>query len=86
MPLNADPTSRFGKYVRRNLSALTINHKNKWNNIGFIDGYYVVEIIAIPYPRFGVLINIVYKEDIIYYVTIGDMPHCTCLDFTKMSS
>ena len=43
-------------------------------------------ITAIPYPGFGVLINIVSKEDITYHVTIGDMPHCTCPYFTKMSS
>jgi hypothetical protein len=43
-----------------------------WNNCHSISG-------------FGVLINIVSKVDIIYRVTIGDMPHCTCPDFTKMS-
>jgi hypothetical protein len=46
----------------------------------------VVEITVIPYRGFGVLINIVSKEDITYRVTIGDMPHCTCFDFNKMSS
>ena len=42
--------------------------------------------MAIPYPGFGVIINIVSKEDITYSVTIGDIPHCTCPDLTKMSS
>jgi hypothetical protein len=46
----------------------------------------VIGITAILYPGFGVLINIVSKEDITYHVTIGDMLHCTCPDFTKMSS
>ena len=32
------------------------------------------------------LINIVSKEDIAYYVAIGDIPLGACLDFTKMSS
>ena len=50
-----------------------------------MDKYYVVEITAIRYPRFGVLINIVSKEDITYRVTIGDMLHCTCFNFNKMS-
>jgi len=36
--------------------------------------------------RFGVLINIISKEDNTYCVTIGDIPHCTCFDFNKMSS
>jgi hypothetical protein len=88
MPLNPDahPTSRFGKSVRRNLAPSTVDHKNKWESAGLMDGYYVVGITVIPYPGFGVLINIVSKEDITYRVTIGDMPHCTCSDFTKMSS
>jgi hypothetical protein len=51
-----------------------------------MDGYYVFGVTAIPYPRFGVLFNIVSKDNIKYFVTIADMPHCTCLDFTKMSS
>ena len=48
-----------------------------------MDGYYVVGVTAIPYPGFGMLINIVSKEDIAYHVIIGDVPQCTCLDFTK---
>jgi hypothetical protein len=61
-------------------------HKNKWENAGLIDGYYMVVVTVIPYPGVGVIINIVSKEDITYCVTIGNIPHCTCLDFTKMSS
>ena len=41
---------------------------------------------ATPYPGFGVIINIVSKEDITYRVIIGDIPHCKCPDFTKMFS
>jgi hypothetical protein len=47
-----------------------------------MDDYYVFgvrpqvtlvgEVAAIPYPGFGVLINIVFKEDIAYCVTIGE--------------
>ena len=84
--LDAHPTSRSGKSMRRNLAAPTIDHKNKWESAGLMDGYYVVGITAIPYLGFGVLINIVSKEAITYRVTIGDMPHCSCPDFTKMSS
>ena len=35
---------------------------------------YVVGITAIPYPDFGVRINIITKQDITYHVTIGDIP------------
>ena len=72
--------------MHRNLASLTIDYQNKWESAELMDDYYVVGIIAIPYPRFKVLINIVSKKDIMYRVIIGDMPHCTCLDFTKMSS
>ena len=51
-----------------------------------MEGYYVVGVTGIPYPGFGVIINIVSKHDITYHVTIGDIPHCTCRVFTKMSS
>ena len=88
VPLNPDahPTSRFDKLVHRNLTALIVYHENKWESVGLMDGYYVVGIIVIPYPGFGVLINIVSKEDITYRVIISDMPHCSCPDFNKMSS
>lgn len=69
-----------------NLSTPTTNYKNKWKNVGLMDSYYMVEVIAIPYPGFEVLINIISKEDIAYQVTIGNIPHCTCPYFTKMSS
>ena len=51
-----------------------------------MDGYYVVGVTAIPCLGYGVIINIVSKEDITYRMTIGDIPHCTCPDFTKMFS
>lgn len=51
-----------------------------------MDSYYVVGVATIPYPGFGVLINIIAKEDSTYRVTIGDKPLCTCPDFTKLSS
>ena len=43
-----------------------------------MDGYYVVGVIAIPYPRFGVIIKIVSKKDNAYHATIGDIPQRTC--------
>ena len=88
VPLLPDvhPTSKFGKSARLNLTAPIVDHKNKWKSAGLMNEYYVVGISAIPYPRFGVLINIVSKEDNTYRVTIGDMPHCTCHDFIKISS
>ena len=87
MPLNPDahPTFRFRKSMRRNPTTPTADHKNKWENDGFMDGYYVVGVTAIPYPSYGVIIN-VSKDDITYRITIGDIPHCMCPNFTKISS
>ena len=88
MPPNPDahPTYRFGEAVRRNPTAPLVDHKNKWEIAGLREGYFVVEITAIPYPGYRVIINIVSKEDITYHITICNIPHCTCPDFTKMSS
>ena len=54
MPLNPDAhlTFRFGKSVRRNLTTPTADHKNKWESVGLMDGYYVVGVTAIPYPGY----------------------------------
>lgn len=51
-----------------------------------MDNYHVVGVTAIISLGFGVLSNIVLKEDIAYHVIIGNIPHCTCLNFTKMPS
>ena len=48
-----------------------------------MDGYHVIEVIVIPYPRLGKIIYIISNEDIAYHVTIGDILHYTCLDITK---
>jgi hypothetical protein len=88
MPPNPDahPTFRFGKTMCYYPTTLLADHKNKWKSAGLMEGYFVVVVTVIPYPGFGVIINIVSKHDITYHVTIGDIPHCTCSDFTKMSS
>ena len=62
------------------------DHKNKWKSAGLMDGCYVVGVTATPYPGFRVIINMVFKEDITYHVTIGDIMYYTCPNFTKMSS
>ena len=51
-----------------------------------MEGYYVVGVNPIPYSSYEVIINIVSKKDITYHITIGYILHCTCPDFTKMSS
>ena len=53
-----------------------------------MDGYYVLDrLIAIPYPRLEVIINIIFKEENSYHITIGNIPHCTCIPkIYKMSS
>jgi hypothetical protein len=88
MPPNPDahPTLRFRKTMHHNPTVPLADHKNKWESARLMEGYYVVGVTAIPCPGFGVIINIVSKLDITYHVTIGDIPHCTCPDFTKMSS
>ena len=64
VPLNPDahPTSKFGKSMCGNLVALRVDHKNKWESVELMDGYYVVGITVILYLGFGVLINILSKE------------------------
>lgn len=54
--------------------------------MGLMGSSYVIGVIVNPYKRFGVYINIISKEDIEYRVTIGEIPHCTCPNFIKMSS
>lgn len=51
------------------------HHINKWENVGLKDGYYVIEVIAIyiSCPEFGASINIVFKEEVTYRATLGDM-------------
>ena len=48
VPLNPDAhsTFRFGKSVLRNLATLIVDHKDKWESVGVIDGCYVVGITA----------------------------------------
>lgn len=40
--LDVHPTSRFGKTICCNLSTLIADHKNKWETVELMDGYYVV--------------------------------------------
>jgi hypothetical protein len=63
-----------------------VYHKKNGESIGLMDGYYVVGVIAIPYPGFGVIINIISKEGVAYHVIIDNILQRTCLDFIKMSS
>ena len=71
--------------MHRTLTTPTADYKIKWESTKLMDCYYVVGVTAIPYPTFGVLINIS-KKDIAYRVTISNISHYTCLDFTKKSS
>ena len=73
------------KAVRCNLVAPLLEHISKWKTILHMDGYYVVGVIAIPYPRSGCIVSIL-SEEKAYLMSIADIPHCTCLDFAKMLS
>lgn len=81
--LDAHPASMSLKAMCCNLATFTTDYKNKWDSVGLTYGYYVVWVIAIPYPVFGVLLNIVSKEDTSYHVTTDNIPHYTCPNFTK---
>lgn len=84
--LHIHPTSRIGKTMCCNLIALTMDHKNKWEGAWLTDGYYLVMVIVIPYPWFGVSINIVSKKDIAHCVTIGEVLQCTYPNLMTTSS
>ena len=73
------------KTVCRNPTTSMVDYNNKWKSVGFME-VTVVGVTVIPYLGFGVIIKIVSKQDITYHVTRGDIPLCTCPDFTKMSS
>ena len=68
------PTSIFPKTLHWNSGAPIVDNKNKWESTRPIDGYYVVGVTLIPYPRFEVIMNVISKEDVAYIVTIGDFP------------
>ena len=86
IPSNPDahPNTRFSKAVRRNMAAPLIKHKNKWESALHMEGYYVVGVTPIPSPGYGCIISIVSKEEKTFYVSIADIPQCTCPDFAKM--
>ena len=65
---------------------MSTKHTNKWESDGLMDIYYVVGVTTILYLEFGVIVNIISKEDNFYCITIGDLPQCTSLDFVKLSS
>ena len=79
------PTFKFLKAMGCNSIAPTAYHKNKGKTDGLMNEYYVVRVIAITCLGFGVIINIISKDDSSYHVTIDDISHCTCPYFTKVS-
>ena len=72
-------------YLASQSSTPTANLENKWESAKLMDKYHVVGITAILYSRCAMIINIVSKEEKSYPFKICDYPHCTCLNFTKMS-
>ena len=51
-----------------------------------MDGFDVVNKIAILYLEYKGIIMIVLKMGKTYIVSIVDIPYCSCLDFIKLSS
>ena len=82
---HAHPTFRFGKTVRH--TPPTPWHITKTNGTT-LDLWtdYVVGVTAILYIGYGVVINIVSKEVSHIHIIIGNIPHCKCPDFIKISS
>ena len=87
-PLNLDAlsTSNFSKIMHHNAIIRAIEDTNKLENDGLMDKYYVVGVIAIPYPRFGMFTNIISIHDNSWCVAIDDIPQYACMDFIKLSS
>ena len=49
-------------------------HKNKWESVSHMDGYYVVGVTTILYLGYGSIITFVLEEGKICLVTIVDIP------------
>ena len=52
-------------FLQANASQSSITNnilQNEWKNIVLMDGHYVVGASAIPYPQFGMITNIIFKE------------------------
>lgn len=58
--LDAHPSCRFSKTMWSNPIVPMANLKNKWENTRLMDAYYVVGVISIRIPTFGVIINITF--------------------------
>lgn len=65
---------KISKTLCCNPATPTTYYKNKLEIASLMDGYFVVGVTTIPYPRFGVVINIVSKDDIPHCLTIDDIP------------
>jgi hypothetical protein len=76
VPLNLDahPTSIITKTMGWIPTILTVDHKNKWESTRLMDRRFVVGVTPIPYLGFGVIINIVSKEDAACFVITDDIP------------
>ena len=51
-----------------------------------MDNCQVTNVIAIPYPGYGVVITLNSGKGNVYRITITDIPSCTCPSFVKMMS
>jgi hypothetical protein len=50
-----------------------------------MNGYYVTNIMAIPQPWYEATITLVSNLENVYYLSISDLPQCTCPNFVKMN-
>ena len=89
-PPHADkpPCIRNGKNIRRNDKSPTDDHCNQWESARNVTGT-ILGVNIIPYPGLGAIITLqsgVEPHHMIYRVTLGNFPSCTCLHFTGMAS
>lgn len=68
------PNYLVSKTLHHNLPTSMADHTNKWDNAKLMDGYHLARITTISYSEFGIIINMIIHENILYCVTIGTMP------------
>ena len=80
------PALRNNKNVRRSSTAPTAEHRNKWESASLMDGIYISDVVTVPHPGYGAIIDILSHSNQKYNVTISSFPTCNCPDFKAMET
>ena len=88
VPANPDShkTIRGNSTIRKNGDALTTEHRNQWESASHMNKCQDMNVNAIPYPGYRVVITLDSGKGKVYYVSITNFPSCTCPSFVKMMS